>query len=62
MITWERRGDNNNLYGERAGKAYRIDRYGYTGAWVLRSRFLSDSRWEVAGEYSTKDEAMNAAG
>lgn len=58
-LVWEQRG--NSLYATRMGQAYLVDRRGMTGAWVLRKRWVNDSGWDVVGEYSTRDEAKEAA-
>lgn len=58
-MIWEQRG--NSLYATEMSRAYLIDRRGLTGAWVLRKRWLHDSGWEVVGEYSTQDQAKQAA-
>jgi hypothetical protein len=57
-MIWETRG--GSLYAERAGKAYLIHRIPGR-AWILRYRFLRDTGWEVLGEYSTQQEAKDAA-
>lgn len=53
---------STDLYGERAGRAYLITNVLPGRPWVLRQRFLHDTNWEVVSEYSTKDEAREAAG
>lgn len=58
-MIWETRG--SALYAERAGRVYRIDRRGYTGAWVLRWRAKQDTGWEVVSEFNSEREAKQAA-
>lgn len=57
-MIWETRGDSR--YATRDGKAYLITTHtGHT--WTLRHQWLGDTGWEVLGEYSTQQEAKDAA-
>jgi hypothetical protein len=55
-MIWETRG--NVFYAERNGKAYLVSRRGST--WVLRWRWLNDTKWEVVSEFSAAQDAKDA--
>jgi hypothetical protein len=56
-MIWEIRG--NVFYAERQGKAYMVSRR--SGTWVLRWRLLHDTVWEIVSEFSTEQDAKQAA-
>jgi hypothetical protein len=58
-MIWEVRGAS--LYAERDGKAYLIRPPQADRWWILRQRWCDDEHWEVLGEYSTQQDAKDAA-